>query len=347
MPRSNRMSHIGSATVRTRRVLAIGAVLTLALAGLTACTFGGTPSPTKTASVTHQSIRLGFSPLSLDIPALQETANALTAAGANTGIRVSVQDPKFNPQTQVTQLMQWIQLKQVDAIWVIPVAPQALIPVIAAAKKANIVLLIDTKASDVGFEGPQPGISFAGTDYAAFGKDLGTLASQCINSRLGGAGKTIYLKDSTGQFGGAVTDAALNGAISSGSPSATIVSTISPVAQLQAQQETVTSLQAQPDANTAIGTNDEAVLGALSAFQQAGKDPLKSCIVGGGGGVQALAAIKAGTIYAGVTFDFQTDTRNNIGEIIKMVANPKAVGASLLVPILVHKHPTKKKPTKK
>jgi ABC-type sugar transport system substrate-binding protein len=151
------------------------------------------------------------------------------------------------------------------------------------------------------------------------------------------------MKDSTGQFGGPATDAALGKAISSGSSSAKIVSTISPIAQLQAQQESATALQAQPDANTAIGTNDEAVLGALSAFQQAGKNPLKSCIVGGGAGVQALAAIKAGTIYGGVTFDFQTDTRNNIAEITRMVANPKAVGASLLVPILVHNPPTKKK----
>ena len=329
--------------MRIASTIRIAAAIALAAATLTACSSVSVPAPASTAALTHHSIRVGFSPLSLDIPALQDTANALTAAGANSGISVTVQDPKLNPQTQVSQLMQWITLRQVDAIWVIPVAPQSLIPVITAARKAHIVLLVDTKASDVGRKGPARGLSFAGTDFSAFGGDLGSLTSACVNSRLGGRGEVIYLKDSTGQFGGAQTDAALTAALSAAAPSAEIIGTISPVTQVQAQEQTQSALQAHPNANTVIGTNDEAVLGALAAFQQAGRDPQKLCIVGGGGAAQALAAIAAGSIYAGVTFDFETDTRNNIREIVAMASHPSAVGATMPVPILIHKHPAKKK----
>lgn len=330
-------------TGRARRALAAGAVLTLGIALLTAC--ASTPAPTSAPSSStapaHKTIRLGFSPLSLDVPALQDTANALAAAGKGSGIKVTVADPKFNPQTQITQVMQWIQLKQVDAIWIIPVAPPELAPVIAAAKQAHIALLLDTSPQAVGMTGPGVGVSFAGTDYTTFGADLGKLTTECINSRLGGDGKIIYEKDSTGQFGSPATDAALNAALSSGSPKAAIVSTISPVGQLPSQQQTAAALQAQPTANTAVGTNDEAVLGALAAFQQAGKNPLKSCLVGGGGGAQSLAAIKAGTVYGGVVFDYKTDTENNVKAIVKMVTDPTSVGVSLHIPIIVVK-PAKK-----
>ncbi len=331
---------VRTARGRGARVVAAGAALALGVALLAACAASPAPSAS-TSAPTHKTIRLGFSPLSLDVPALQDTANALTAAGKGAGIAVTVADPKFNPQTQITQVMQWIQLKQVDAIWIIPVAPPALVPVIAAAKQAHIPLLLDTAPQAVGLQGPAVGVSFAAADYTTFGADLGKLAAECISSRLGGDGKIIYEKDSTGQFGSPETDAALNKALASGSPKASIVSTISPVGQLPSQQQTASALQAEPSANTAVGTNDEAVLGALAAFQQAGKDPLKSCLVGGGGGAQSLAAIKAGTVYGGVVFDYKTDTQNNVKEIVKMVTDPTAVGASLLIPVIVHE-PSKK-----
>jgi ABC-type sugar transport system substrate-binding protein len=334
----------GTAVRRARRTSVLAAVLVLGLAALTACasTPAATSAPTKTAAAPqHKPFRLGFSPLSLDIPELQSTATALTKAGAAQGITVTVADPKLNPQTQITQLMQWINLKQVDAIWTVPVAPPSLAPVIAAAQAAHIPILIDATAQSVGMKGPEAGLSFSATDFAAFGKDLGEVTNACIASRLGGAGKIIYLKDTTGHAGGPVMDAELNKTIASGSPSSSIVSTIAPATQLLAQQQTQSALQGQPTANAAMSTNDEAALGALAAFEQAGKNPSKLCIVGGGGSAQGLADIKSGKLYGGVVFNFQADTENNIQEISKMVADPTAVGRSLIIPIVVYQ-PKKK-----
>ncbi|HEX4443719.1 MAG TPA: sugar ABC transporter substrate-binding protein [Galbitalea sp.] len=337
---------VGGGTVlrRARRKTILAGVLVAALAVLTACagTPASAPTPAKTtATQQHKPFRLGFSPLSLDIPELQSTATALTKAGKAQGITVSVADPKFSPQTQVQQLMQWINLKQVDAIWVVPVAPPAIVPVIAAAQAAKIPVLVDATAQSLGMKGPEAGLSFSATDFAAFGKDLGDVTNACIASRLGGSGKIIYLKDTTGHAGGPVMDAKLNATIASGSPSSSIVSTIAPASQLLAQQQTQSALQGQPSANAAMSTNDEAALGALAAFQQAGKDPKKLCIIGGGGSPQGLADIKAGTLYGGVVFNFQEDTENNIREIATMVANPTATGRSLVIPIVVYQ-PKKK-----
>jgi ABC-type sugar transport system substrate-binding protein len=272
--------------------------------------------------------------LSLNIPGLQDTANALTAAGKKAGISVTVADPKFDVQTQVQQIQQWIQLRQVNAIWVIPIAPAAIAPLIKQAQAAHIPMLVDTAPDRVGETGALPGISFADTDYAKFGQDLGSMLTQCIDQRLGGRSQVIYETDPTGQTSDADTGTALKAEIAKAA-GASIVRTLSPGTQLAAQQDVSSALQAVPDANAAVSTNDEAALGALEAFQQAGKNPGKSCIVGGGAAAQSLAAIKAGTLYGGVTFNFTQDVINNVVEIRAMAADPTAVGKVLTVPISV------------
>ena len=307
-------------------------VATITACVLSACGSGSTDTPAAgAASTPATSIRLGFSPLSLDIPGLQATADALKGAGAGAGIKVTVADPKFNVQTQVNQVRQWIQLGQVDAIWIIPIAPPAIAPLIAQAQAAKIPILVDTQPSAVGLQGAQPGVSFAFTDYTGLGTALGTMLTECVAKRTGGSAQVIQLKDPSGQTGNAETDAAIAKVLAA-TPNIKIVKTIGAQTQLVAQQSTLSALQAAPDANAALGTNDEAALGALAAFQQAHKDLTKICVVGGGAADQAAAAVKAGTIYGGVTFDFETDTRNNITEIMAMRANPTAVGKVLTVP---------------
>jgi ABC-type sugar transport system substrate-binding protein len=330
--------------------VAAAALALAAAATLAACSSSGTadspPSSTPAsisasavASSTSQSpaaaktVRLGFSVLSLSIPALQDTANGLKAAGKGAGISVTVADPNFDVQTQIQQIEQWIQLKQVDAVWVIPIAAASLAPVIKQAQAAHIPILIDAVPSAAGFQGAAPGVSFSSTDYAQFGTDLGSLMSKCAGARLGGsAPNVIYVTDPTGQTSNAATDKALKTAIAK-IGGASIAREVAADGELAAQQNVASALQADPGANAAVGTNDEAVLGAMQAFQQAGKDPAKSCIIGGGLAAQSQAAIKAGPIYAGVAFDFTQDVKNNIGQILAMTADPTAVGKVMTLPI--------------
>ena len=340
-------------TRMTSRSHAAAAALTLGAAvTLAACSSGSSASgpAASSASVSAASsasasaastqsqapgkaIRLGFSPLSLSIPGLQDTANALKAAGQGAGMSVTVADPNFDVQTQVQQLEQWIQLKQVDAIWVIPIAAAAIEPVIKQAQAAHIPILIDSEPTKAGYDGAAPGVSFSSTNFSQFGADLGSLLQKCAQARLGGAPvKVIYETDPTGQSSNADTDAAVKAAIAK-IPGASISREVGVNSQLAAQQSVASALQAVPDANAALGTNDEAILGAMQAFQQAGQDPAKSCIIGGGSAAQSLAAIKAGSIYAGVAFDFTQDVKNNVGEILAMTASPTAVGKVMTLPI--------------
>jgi ABC-type sugar transport system substrate-binding protein len=334
---------------RTSRSHAAAAALMLgAAAALAACsssstapspagsTAGGTASSTGAstqARAAGKTIRLGFSPLSLSVPGLQSTANALKAAGQGAGMSVTVADPNFDVQTQVQQIEQWIQLKQVDAIWVIPIATAAIEPVIKQAQAAHIPILVDAVPAKAGYDGAAPGVSFQSTNFSQFGADLGSLLSKCVTARLGGsAAKVIYETDPSGQSSDADTDAAVKSAVAK-IPGASIVREVSVASQLAAQQSVASALQAVPGANAAISTNDESALGGMQAFQQAGKVMTKSCVIGGGTDAQALAAIKAGTIYAGVAFNFPQDVKNNVGEILTMAANPTAVGKVMTLPI--------------
>jgi ABC-type sugar transport system substrate-binding protein len=340
-------------TRMTSRSHAAAAALTLGAAvTLAACSSGSSASGTAASSASvsaarsvsasaastqsqpaGKAIKLGFSPLSLSIPGLQDTANALKAAGKGVGMSVTVADPNFDVQTQVQQLEQWIQLKQVDAIWVIPIAAAAIEPVIKQAQAAHIPILIDSEPTKAGYDGAAPGVSFSSTNFAQFGADLGSLLQKCAQARLGGAPvKVIYETDPTGQSSNADTDAAVKAAIAK-IPGASIAREVGVNSQLAAQQSVASALQAVPDANAALGTNDEAILGAMQAFQQAGQNPAKSCIIGGGSAAQSLAAIKAGSIYAGVAFDFTQDVKNNVGEILAMTASPTAVGKVMTLPI--------------
>lgn len=328
----------GPRNAARRFVAAVGAIASAA--ALAAC---GSATPSSAAKSTAGStapaaniLRIGFSPLSLDEAPLQATAAAMQAAAKASGkFQVVVADPKTDVSKQVNQLEQWVQLREVNAIWVIPIAPAAIEPVIRQAQAAKIPILIDALPAEVGMAAGAPGVSFSKISYTVYGTALGQLTAKCISQRLSGKAQIIFLKDSIGQVRGAAADAALLGAVHAAAPGSAIVRTVAPNSQLAAQQDTLSALQGVPNANAALASNDESALGALSAFQQAGKNPKNVCIVGGGGGPQSLAAVKAGTLYGEVAFNFQADTEQNIAELTAMHTHPAAPGKLLTVPVTV------------
>jgi ribose transport system substrate-binding protein len=314
------------------RFLAVAAVV---LAGVTTLVACGSAAPKTTAADTKV-LKMGFSPLSLDDAPLLATANGLRGAAKASGkFQVAVADPKGDVATQVNQLEQWIQLRTVNAIWVIPISPAAIVPVIKQAQAAKIPMIVDSLPSQANMTTGAPGVSFSSISYTVYGQAVGQLIGKCVSQRLGGTAQIIFLRDSTGQVSGAAADTALLAAVHAAAPGSTIVRTISPTSQLAAQQDTLSALQGAPNSNAALTLNDESALGSLSAFRQAGKDPKKVCIVGGGGGAESLAAVKAGTLYGEVAFDFKTDTQQNITELGTMLGNPTGPGKLLTVPVTV------------
>lgn len=308
--------------------LALGVAVTLA-----ACSTP-TPSSTTSASSGAKVLRIGFSPFTLQVPALKGLGDALTAVGKAQGDTVSVVDPKGDTSTQLQQLQQWISLGQVDAIWVIPLAPPAMKAALTAAQAKGIVVIASGVPKDYGFSGPQAGITFTNVDNEAYGKSLGDLASKCINDRLAGKGNVIFLQSPSGASSSGLINDAVKAAIAAGSPDAKIVNTQDAKADRLGNTQIVSAaLQGAPDANVVIGADDESTLGALDAFTTAGLTGDKSCVLGAGGNDEAQADAKSGKLYGDVAFNFQADLVQNLKELHKLAADPKKDGSQLVTPI--------------
>ncbi len=322
-------------TTKFRRPLAAALTLGVAIA-LAACS---TPAPTPTASgdagSADKALRIGFSPLSLQIPALKGLADGLTAVAQGQGDTVVTADANYDPSTQLQQLQGWIDLGQVDAIWVIPVAGQAIQSALVAAQAKGIVVIAAGVPSDYGFDGPQAGITFANVDNADYGSKLGGLAADCINERLDGKGNIIYLQSPSGSQSSDAINQAVKDAIVAGAPDSTVVNTQEAGDRLASAQLVASALQGAPNANVVVGTDDESSLGGLDAFSAAGLDASKTCLVGAGGNDEAQQDVKDGKLYGVVAFDFQADLMQNLQELHKLSADPTVDGTQLTTPIQV------------
>ncbi len=75
---------------------------------------------------------------------------------------------------------------------------------------------------------------------------------------------------------------------------ATVVATLEANTRALALQVTNATLQAHPDLALVVGTNDDAAMGAVSAFQSKGTDPAKVCVCGYDGAEDAMRELKSG-----------------------------------------------------
>jgi ABC-type sugar transport system substrate-binding protein len=319
-----------------RRPLAVALALGAAIALAACSTPAPNPSAGSSSGSTEKALRIGFSPFSLQVPALKGLADGLTAVAKAQGDTVLTVDPKGDPSTQLQQLQQWVSLGQVDAIWTIPLAAPAIKSALVAAQAKGIVVLASGVPSDYGFSGPQAGITFSNVDNAAYGKSLGELASKCINDRLGGKGNIIFLQSPSGAASSGLINDAVKAAITAGSPNAKVVNTQDAKPDRLGNTTVVSSaLQGAPDANVAIGADDESTLGGLDAFTAAGLTTSNSCVLGAGGGTEAQADVKSGKLYGDVAFNFQADMIQNLKELHKLALDPKKDGSQLVTPIQV------------
>src|SRR5918999_719793 len=178
--------------MRRRWAWVIAASLALFLA---ACGGGSDGGGGGSSSGSSSALRIGFSPFTLDAPALQGLSHGLEEYAKAKGHTVQVADPKGDPAKQVEQLQGWVTRKQVDAIWIIPTNPGALKTVIKSAQDAGIAVLASGKPADYGQGGPGPGLSFNIFDYTETGTKTGELLSECVNKRLGGNAEVIFAQD--------------------------------------------------------------------------------------------------------------------------------------------------------
>ncbi|MFZ0530170.1 MAG: sugar ABC transporter substrate-binding protein [Propionicimonas sp.] len=270
----------------------------------------------------------------MSVPAFQGLAKGLEGAGAATGDTVVTAEAKFDPASQLQTIQQWVKLGQIDALWVIPVAAPTLTPALKEAQAKGIVVIAGGKPSDYGLTEGQPGITFSDTDNTAYGKGIGDLMAKCVNERLGGTAKVLFVANSAAQASSKLINDGATSALAAGAPGATITQTVNAKNDRAADQTVIsTALQANPDSQGLFTGDAESTMAAVNAYTSAGKDLTKLCIVGNGGTDEQQKAIEEGKLYGVVAFDFAGDMGQNQAKLHSMAADPTAPGTQLTVPI--------------
>ena len=119
-------------------------------------------------------------------------------------------------------------------------------------------------------------------------------------------------------------------ALKAAAPDAKIVQTVVVKDRATGQTDIGNALQGHPNLNAVMSSTDEGALGAIGAFDAAGKK--LPCVADFGGNDEVLADVKAGTIYASVALQFEADMTQSFDTLVKMQADPKANGQVLIVP---------------
>jgi ABC-type sugar transport system substrate-binding protein len=273
---------------------------------------------------------LVFSPLSLSVPALTGLAEGLKGYAGGQDWEVVVQDPNFDPTKQVTDLQAVISSGKASAVWVIPVAADAVKPVIATAQSEKIPILVAGNPEELGYDGPQPGIAFDDIDYGAAGEAVGTSLATCINDELGGPAQVLFLKSQASQTGIEDIVEQSTAALSQDAPAARIVQELEVTDRAKAQTDILNALQGNPDIDAVMATNDEGALGAIGAFAAAGKK--LPCVSEFGGNPEVLGLVESGEIYASVAIQFEAGLQQSFDALVAMQDDPTAEGPVLIVP---------------
>ena len=325
------------------RTAAITAVAVGSLVSLAACGDDPKPAPGATDTTSESGSESGseseapagggtivFSPLGLQIPAMQGLAEGVKGYSASKGYEVTVQDPKLDPAKQVTDLQAVIESGAVDGAWAISIAPPSMTALVQVALDKGVPLILNGTPQEYGQDGLVPGLSFSTIDYVAQGTAAGEELANCINERYDGKAEVLFAESAPGTAGKKDLEDAVKAALAAGAPDAEIVTTITVSDRTAAQTDVGAALQGNPDVTAVYGQNDEGALGTIGAFKAAGKD--LPCITEAGGNDEVLAAVESGEIYASVHLLFEADLAQSVDTLIKMIEDPTATGVQLTVP---------------
>jgi len=305
----------------------ISHALSLAAAlGVSLCALG---------TATAQDKTIAFSPLSLDIPAMQGLSGAVGHFAEEAGVGYMALDPKFDASTQAQQLAQVIETGRVNGAWAITVGAPALRGVLQTAIQRGVPMVVSGRPQNYGLDGAQPGIAFSDIDYEAYGSAIGRELGNCIVEKFGGEGRVFFFGDTSGTEAAKITDDFGKAGLAEVAPNAKIIAENLSKERLESQQKVSQMLQAHADANAVYASNDENAMGALIAFETAGLPT--PCIVSGGGSDEVLGQIEQGKIYAAAGFDFAGDAHQNFETLLSMMDDPTTLGPILSIPIKLTK----------
>jgi len=316
---------------RRRTTVAVAATASCLLL-LSACGSEAQPADAGSggSSGTKENKTIVFSPLGLQIPAMQGLAKGVEGIGKSQGYTVIVQDPKLNPQKQVQDLQSVVETGKAGGVWALAVQPSSMTALVKTAQDKQVPMILNGTPEEFGLDGLAPGLSFSRIDYEAQGQAIGEELGNCINEKLDGKAEVIFEENAPGTAGKEALESTAKKALAATAPDAEIVATIVSKDRASAQTDIGSALQGNPDVTAVLGNNDEGSLGALGAFAAAGKK--LDCITEAGGNEEVLKAVETGTIYASVALQFEADAAQSFKTLTEMMADSTKEGVQLTVP---------------
>lgn len=279
------------------------------------------------------SITIGFSPLNQSSELLRSLGAGLEKYAASKGAKVITADPRNDAATQAKQIDAWIDRGQVQAIWAIARDAASLKSVFDKANAKGIAVLANGTPEDYGQTDFAVRRSYSFIDWEGYGTDVGKALGKCANERLAGKARVLYLQNPVGTVGVKDFDTGLQAGLKATSPGSQIITTSNGTSDEQSSKEaTTTAMKAGTGINAIATGNDDGLVGGLGGLTASGGKAESSCIVGAGGSPDTLADVQAGKLYAVVALQYEEDLKQNVDQMLQMIAQPQ-VGVQLLTPI--------------
>ena len=295
-------------TAHTRR-----AFLGLSLAGAAGATLAGCASAGPVPKVT-----LALSTLSN--PFFADLRDGAVAAAGAAGIDLVVVNAQDNAETQLNQL-QTAAVNRSRAVILNPVDSDAAKPAASAVMDRGIPVI----AVDRGITGRTP-TSFIASDNVAGGRQAATVLAELTRGR----GRVAVLEGQPGASATRDRGSGFLGELAKHPGLRVVASQTANFDREEALDVMTNIMQANPGITAVYAHNDEMALGAAVALgSRAGKDIR---IIGFDGGVDALEAVKAGTLSATIAQQPAELGRQAVLQAAK-AANGRPVEADVPVPV--------------
>lgn len=151
---------------------------------------------------------------------MKQLLEGVQGYGESQGYEVIVQDPKLDPQKQVTDLQTVIESGKAAGVWSIAIAPPSMTASVQTALEKGVPMILNGTPQDYGLEGLEPGVSFSTIDYEAQGTAAGEELANCINEREDGKAEVLFVESAPGTAGKEELEGAVKAALAAGAPDA-------------------------------------------------------------------------------------------------------------------------------
>lgn len=276
---------MNSRFMKTVTITAVAAIAGLVLAG---CSGGGKPvTATGQGADDGGQITIGFSVSTMQNPYFVSMEAGVQEKAKAEGIKVLTSDAGDDAAKQANDIQNFIS-QQVSAVILNPTDGDAIGSSVTALNDAGIPVITVDRISNSGDV-----VSVIGTDNVT----AGATTARTLFDEMGGEGSVLVLEGVPGASPTRDRGEGFQQTLES-YPGITIVG--SQTANFQRDQGLTVAqnlLQAHPEATAILSMNDEMALGAIEALRSSGRlDQVK--VIGIDGGVDAVQAVKDGTLLA-------------------------------------------------